>query len=238
MDIEPELSIIVLCYRAEEEIIPFARKVKSIASNLTDNFEIILVGNYIEGSSDRTKEIVEKIAHEDNYFRTICKPKKGMMGWDMREGLMQAKGKYLCIIDGDGQFPTESIVKCFEMIKDGELGMVKTYREHREDGVYRIFISQIYNLLFSMLFPTVKSKDVNSKPKIITRDVYDKMNLTSDDWFIDAEIMINISKIGVKYYEFPINFYKLEGRASFVKFSAIIEFVRNLFIFRFKKNKK
>ncbi|MBP7509224.1 MAG: glycosyltransferase family 2 protein, partial [Prolixibacteraceae bacterium] len=209
MDAVNELSIIILCYRAEEEIIPFAKKVKKIAQTLSDNFEIILVGNYIEGSSDRTKEVVERIASEDNTFRTVCKPKKGMMGWDMREGLMLADGKYLCVIDGDGQFPIESIIKCFEIIKTNQFGLVKTYRKLREDGIYRKFISQIYNWSFSMLFPRVKSKDVNSKPKIITREVYEKLGLTSDDWFIDAEIMINISKLGVKYYEFPINFYKL-----------------------------
>jgi len=62
------------------------------------------------------------------------------------------------------------------------------------------------------------------------------MVLTSDDWFIDAEIMININKLGIKYYEFPIEFHELIGRSSFVKFSAIFEFIRNLFVFRFKKN--
>lgn len=235
MEKHPKLSIIILCYRSEEHIIMFAQRVKELAEKLGDSFEIILVGNYIEGSEDRTKEIVEQIAQEDTTFKAVCKPKKGMMGWDMKEGFSYANGEFLCVIDGDGQFPIESITLCYKTIKTGSYGLVKTYRKKRKDGFYRKFVSIIYNLLFSILFPNVKSKDVNSKPKILTRNAYERMALTSDDWFIDAEIMINIGKLGIKYCEFPTDFYELHGRSSFVKFSAIIEFIKNLFIFRFKK---
>jgi hypothetical protein len=62
----------------------------------------------------------------------------------------------------------------------------------------------------------------------------DSLVLTSDDWFIDAEIMINTNKLGIAFYEFPIEFYKLHGWASFVKFSAIFEFIRNLIHYKFR----
>lgn len=235
MQNRPELSIIILCYRSEEQIIGFAQDVKNLATKFGDTFEIVLVGNYVEGSDDRTKEIVEQIAAEDATFKTVCKPKEGMMGWDMREGFSNAIGKYICVIDGDGQFPIESITQCYETIKKGDYGLVKTYRKKREDGVYRRFISGVYNIIFSILFSKVNSKDVNSKPKILTREAYEQMSLTSDDWFIDAEIMININKLGIPYREFPVDFLELEGRKSFVKFSAILEFLQNLLVFRFRK---
>jgi glycosyltransferase involved in cell wall biosynthesis len=230
-----ELSIIVLCYMAEKQIVEFTKELKRTAEKLTDSFEIILVANYIEGSGDKTGMYVEEIAKGDSVFKTVCKPKEGMMGWDMKQGLSVANGKLLCVIDGDGQFPIEAINQCFEIIKKGSYGLVKTYRDKRNDGFYRKFISVFYNSLFSILFPSVKSKDINSKPKIFPYDVYKSMVLTSDDWFIDAEIMLNINKLGIKYHEFPVVFYELHGRTSFVKFSAIFEFIRNLFLFRFIK---
>ena len=233
MSKRPELSIVILCYRSEEKIIGFADKVKELATTLSDSFEIILVGNYIEGSTDKTKEIVEQIAREDAVFKTITKPKRGMMGWDMKEGLAFAQGDFICVIDGDGQYPIGSIARCFENIKTGEFDLVKTYRERRNDGIYRRLVSTVYNLLFSILFPRVRSKDVNSKPKMFTRELLDSLDLTSDDWFIDAEIMIDTSRLDKSIHEFPIEFYKLDGRASFVKFSAIFEFIRNLFRYRF-----
>ena len=206
MQKNPELSVVVLCYRSEYSIIPFVEKVKKTVEKLTDNFEIILVANYIENSDDKTASIVKEIAKNDSVYKTICKPKKGMMGWDMKEGLAVTKGDYICIIDGDGQFPIENISQCYNEIKTGTYSLVKTFRVKREDGLYRKTISTIYNFTFSTLFPALNSKDINSKPKIFTRQVYNQMNLTSDDWFIDAEIMIEIKRLGVPFFEFPTEF--------------------------------
>ncbi|WP_304235869.1 glycosyltransferase family 2 protein [Jiulongibacter sediminis] len=230
----PELSIVILCYRSGESILDFARQTKQLISTLTDSFEIVLVGNYFENSDDRTKDYISQLEKEDAVYRGICLPKEGMMGWDMRKGLEHSRGEYICVMDGDGQFPIDSISRCFEKIKEGGYGLVKTYRTTRGDGLYRTVISKIYNTLFKILFPHIRAKDINSKPKILTRECYSKLNLKSDDWFIDAEIMINIGKQGVKIAELPVEFEKLAGRQSFVKPSAIIEFLKNLFKYRFK----
>lgn len=227
-----ELSVIILCYRSEESIIEFARKTKTLLENITNSFEIVLVGNYFENSDDKTKKYIEILENEDKVFRGICKPKNGMMGWDMKEGLKIAKGNYLCVIDGDGQFPIDSISQCYSKIKEEKIGLVKTHRETRKDGLYRKTISAIYNSFFKTLFPQVNSNDVNSKPKIMTRDFYESIDLKSDDWFIDAEIMINVGKSNTPFYEIPVTFDKLDNRKSFVKPQAIIEFMINLVKYR------
>jgi glycosyltransferase involved in cell wall biosynthesis len=233
-----DLSIVILCYRSGESIIEFAKTTQNLAAELTPNYQIVLVGNYFENSEDITKTVVEEIARKDSHFKAICKPKEGMMGWDMRTGLDNADGKYICVIDGDGQFPIDSIKKCYETIINGKYDLVKTYRSVRGDGFYRRFISSIYNILFKILFPNFKVQDVNSKPKIISKSAYQKMQLVSDDWFIDAEIMINARRLKLSFFEFPVEFTKLEGRMSFVKVQAILEFLLNLIKFRIKEFKK
>ena len=235
MEANINLSVIILGYRAGDSIKEFAQKTKEIVRKLTSSFEIILVGNYIENSEDKTKDIIEKFVDDNPDFISICKPKKGMMGWDMKEGLNISTGKYICVIDGDGQFPIESIEKCYKEIIRGEYDLVKTYRSRRNDGFYRKLISKVYNFIFFVLFSGIKSKDVNSKPKMFTREAYEIMNLKSDDWFIDAEIMLKINENKMKFYEFPVEFYELSGRASFVKFKAIFEFVKNLISYKLKK---
>lgn len=229
-----ELSVVVLCYRSEESIILIIERLKSVVENLTDNYELILIGNYIPGRADKTKEIVEGIARKDPKIKAIAKPKQGMMGWDMLEGIKASEGDYVCVIDGDGQFPIESVGKCYLTIKEQDLDLVKTYRVKRFDGLYRIIVSRIYNLLFRLLFPFLRSKDINSKPKIMRRSALDKMKLYSTDWFIDAEIMINVRRYKMKISELPIEFYNIK-RSSFVKAGAVFEFIKNLVVFRFKE---
>lgn len=197
-------------------------------------YELILVGNYLEGSDDRTPEVVRDLANHFAQVRAITLPKSGMMGWDMRSGMDAARGKYVCIIDGDGQFPLESVLTCLIKIDTENYDLVKTYRVRREDGLYRRIISTVYNAIFRLLFKT-NYYDVNSKPKIIRREQYVDLALQSDDWFTDAEIMIRATEIGLRVAEIPIHFYRIEERSSFVRPSAIFEFLKNLWDYRFRR---
>jgi glycosyltransferase involved in cell wall biosynthesis len=197
----------------------------------------VLVGNYIEGSDDETPQVVAKLAERSDNIRTVIRPKQGMMGWDMRMGLDAARGTYIGVIDGDGQFPPESIIACLLKCELEDLDLTKTYRVIRDDGLYRRFISMVYNTIFSLLFG-FKVRDINSKPKIIRRDKYELLHLESDDWFADAEIIIRARELGLKIGETPVHFAINDNRGSFVKPKAIFEFSSNLLRYRFSRNQR
>jgi glycosyltransferase involved in cell wall biosynthesis len=229
---EPHFSLVVLCYRSGQSIIPFVDRLQRTLSRFNFSWELVLVGNYIEGSDDETPEVITKLAEGSNNIRTVIRPKQGMMGWDMRMGLDAARGTYIGVIDGDGQFPPESIIACLLKCELEDLDLTKTYRVIRDDGLYRRLISTVYNALFSLLFG-FKIRDINSKPKIIRRDKYELMHLASDDWFADAEIMIRARELGLKIGETPVHFSINDTRGSFVKPRAILEFTSNLLKYRF-----
>lgn len=192
------------------------------------------MGNYVEGADDETPEVVRQLAERSPNIRTVIRPKQGMMGWDMRMGLDAARGTYIGVIDGDGQFPPESIVACLLKAELENLDLTKTYRVIRDDGPYRRLISFVYNSLFKLLFG-FKVRDINSKPKIIRRDKYELLHLTSDDWFADAELIIRAREMGLKIGETPVHFVANDTRGSFVKPTAILEFALNLFKYRFRR---
>ncbi len=158
-----------------------------------------------------------------------------MMGWDMKAGLQAATGQSLAVIDGDGQMPSEDVVRVYQLMKDNELDFAKTYRTKRNDGSYRKLISIVYNILFKIMFPGIKASDMNSKPKIMTRAFYEKINLESNGWFIDAEIMILARRLSLKIGEIETVFHSLDSRPSFVKPLSILEFLFNLFIYRIRE---
>lgn len=201
------------------------------------SWELVLVGNYIEGSDDETPEVVKKLAAGSDNIRTVIRPKQGMMGWDMRTGLDAARGTYIGVIDGDGQFPPESIIACLLKCELEDLDLTKTYRVIRDDGLYRRLISSVYNTIFSLLFG-FKVRDINSKPKIMRRDKYELLNLQSDDWFADAEIVIRARELGLKIGETPVHFSINDTRGSFVKPKAILEFSSNLLKYRFARKQR
>ena len=234
---EPHFSLVVLCYRSGQTIIPFVERLQRTLSRCNFSWELVLVGNYIEGSDDETPQVVTKLAEQSPNIRTVIRPKQGMMGWDMRMGLDAARGTYIGVIDGDGQFPAESIIACLLKCELEDLDLTKTYRVVRDDGWYRRFISAVYNALFSLLFG-FKVRDINSKPKIIRRDKYELLQLESDDWFADAEIVIRARELGLKIGETPVHFSINDKRGSFVKPKAIIEFTSNLLKYRFSPKQR
>lgn len=231
----PDLSVVLLCYRGEDAIPPYVEELKTCLNELHINWEIILVGNYLEGSEDRTPEIVRSIAAQDPKIKAIAKEKEGMMGWDMKRGLEAATGRSVAITDGDGQFPLKDIGRVYKKLIDEDLDMVKTYRIKRSDGIYRLILSTMYNIIFKIMFPGFTCRDANSKPKIFKAEALQKMDLKSDDWFIDAEIMILVRRLKLKFAEIPTQFTELSSRPSFVKPMATIEFVINMILFRLRE---
>jgi len=235
----PELSVVILCYCLKKEIFNFVNKIKAdFKYNNINNYELILVANFLESGNDATPKYAEQIAQKNNNIKCVCRVKKGMMGWDMKSGFEKASGKFIAVIDGDGQMPIKDLIRVYKKIKNKNFDLVKTYRLTRGDGIWRKIISTIYNLIFKLLFPGVKTKDINSKPKIFTRNFYNKLDLKSDDWFIDAEIMINARRLKAKIFEMPTEFLGLSGkRKSFVRLPAIFEFIKNLILFRVREFK-
>ncbi|MBR02324.1 MAG: hypothetical protein CL394_03260, partial [Acidiferrobacteraceae bacterium] len=166
----PEYSIVVLCYGSGDLVYGFVNEaIKCLLANKIHDYQLVLVGNYFKNSNDLTPEILKTLAKNNPRITAVTKQKRGMMGWDMRAGLTAATGKYISVIDGDGQMPVEDLVTVYKQLVNSDYDLVKTFRTTREDGASRKIISSAFNVIFRLLFPSVKSKDINSKPKIFSR---------------------------------------------------------------------
>ncbi|HEV7484668.1 MAG TPA: glycosyltransferase [Thermoanaerobaculia bacterium] len=229
----PELSVVILCYRSGVAARSFAARIgKSLLDAGVDDHQLVLVGNYVAGSDDTTPDVVRELAAADPRIVCSAVEKEGMMGWDLRSGLALATGRYLAVIDGDGQVLVEDLVRIYRLLREQRLDLAKTYRKQRGDGVKRKVISLVFNGLFHILFPGVLARDINAKPKILTRAAFERMTLQSSDWFIDAEIMIQARTLGLRVGETETEFLGLTGRRSFITMAAVFEFLRNLLRYR------
>ena len=232
---KPDISIVVLCYKAGDVATQFANDVIMSMSEITSNWEVILVGNYDKGSNDMTPLIIREMARNNPQIKAVTLVKKGKMGWDARSGFQECNGNTIALVDGDGQMPSEDLKRVYLKLIEEKLDIVKTFRTMRGDGLIRIINSKIYNMVFRILFPGFNIRDVNSKPKIFTRELYDKLTLQSNDFFLDAEIMIKARRYKCKVGEIQTVFAKAKDRRSFIKARHIIEFIRNLVIARWQE---
>ena len=226
--LRPELSAVVLCYRAGADIELVIGPLYEQLQESEHSSELVLVANYWPDQDDPTPGIVRAFAETRDGVLVVSEPKGGGMGWDLRSGLAAASGDVLIAIDGDSQNPTEDVLKMFRLMQVSGVAVMKGLRIARYDGLYRRFISTGYNFLFRALFGTTGLWDINGKPKAIRRSAYEAMKLTSDDWFIDAEIILEARRLGLPIGEMPVVFRRNDLRSSFVRPRAVLEFLRNM----------
>jgi glycosyltransferase involved in cell wall biosynthesis len=223
----PELSAVILCYRAEENVRRVAAGFHAELAASGVPFELILVANY-DDPADRTPALAAEFARENERVEVLMEPKQGAMGWDMRRGLEAAKGSFLVVIDGDEQNPFEDVLRAYRLLVDSGADLVKGRRAERFDGPLRHLVSVVYNALFLLLFRTRGLWDINGKPKGLRRSAYEQLRLSADDWFIDAEIVLQTRDLGLKIKELPVVFHQNQARRSFVRGEAVLEFLRNM----------
>lgn len=226
--VDPDISLVILCYQTGQKIHAFLNRVIENLDELTPHWEIVLVGNYHEGVPDDTPAVVREIAKNNPKIRAVAKPKEGMMGWDARSGFAECTGKTIAIIDGDEQMVAVDIQKAYKMLVSGGYDLVKPFRTVRYDPWIRQVNTRVYNFIYNLLFPGYPIRDVHSKPKIFTREAFQKIELTANDWFMDAELMIQARRYKMKLGEFPTVFHRAVHRKSFVRFHTIFEFIKNL----------
>lgn len=227
--------MIVLCYRADEAV---HRVIDPLYDQLQASgvaYELLLVANQWPDRPDPTSQVVGEFARDRDTVRTVIERKQGAMGFDMRSGLAAARGDYLLVLDGDAQNPVEDVLKMYRQMRATGADVMKGRRTARFDGPYRRLISTVYNFAFSLLFGTRGIWDINGKPKGLTRAAYETLELESDDWFIDAEIVLSARRKGLTVAELPVVFNRNDERASFVRPSAILEFARNMARQRFRR---
>ena len=226
----------MLCYRAGPALTALLEPLYAELDESEVDFELVLVGNY-DSDEDSTPKVVRDFAREHRHAKaTIQRKTEGGMGWDMRDGFAHASGKIMIVMDGDAQNPSEDVLRMFRAMRRTDADLMKGRRTTRLDGVYRRLISAVYNALFLVLFGTRGLRDINGKPKGLTRAAYERISpLVSDDWFIDAEIVIKAKRGGLSIGELPVVFLENKERTSFVRVGAIWEFVVNLARFRWRR---
>jgi len=222
-------SLVIPLYDEAENVERVAREIVAALERAGEPFELVLVDN---GSRDRTRELVTRLASGDRRLRLVLVDKNRGFGSGVLAGLAVARGDAVGFMGGDGQVSADDLAAVVARLRREGLDLVVGRRVARADGWRRRFVSLVYNGLFRLLFRT-RVADVNGSPKAMTRSLLDALALRSKDWFLDAEIVVKAEALKARVGEWPLAFRRREGGASHVRLAAIAEFARNMIRYRF-----
>lgn len=198
----PGLSVVLPAHNEELNIGPMLDACLEALPAVAEEFEVIVVD---DGSRDRTAAIAEE--HVDRAHprvRLLSHDRNRGYGAAIRTGLQHAERDLIFYTDADRQFDVAELAYFLPMMADHDL--VIGFRVYRYDAAFRSIISWGYNRLVALLF-RVRVRDVDCAFKVMRAEVRDKLQLETDDFFIDTELVararkwnFRIGEKGVRHY--------------------------------------
>ncbi len=229
MALKPLLSLVVPCYNEQDNVAKVATSYLTLFKKAKIPYELILVDN---GSRDNTRKVIKQLQRKERGIRLMVVFVNQGYGHGILTGLRDAHGDIVGWVDGDGQIPPDVVLKAYQTLCQTSFDIAMGRRILRKESWYRTLASKVYNLFFRTLF-FVQGFQINSKPKLMRRHVYERFHLISKDWFIDSEILIKARRAHYTIAEIPYTDAQRERGRSTVRFSIVWEFLRNLFRHRF-----
>jgi glycosyltransferase involved in cell wall biosynthesis len=223
-DTSPALSLVLPLYNEEEGLRTIVLDLLAEINRWPIRCELVLVNN---GSIDGTARILKDLEAEFHAIRVVHVPLNMGYGWGIICGLRAATAPIVGFMCGDGQIMPEDVGRVYRRLVEENLDVCKVVRVVRTDGLQRKIMSGVYNTLFRAVF-RVRSLDINGTPKLMRRRCYEELNLTSKDWFIDAEVMIKAVRNGYRIGEVPVEFRPRAIGRSHVRLTTAVEFLRNM----------
>jgi glycosyltransferase involved in cell wall biosynthesis len=225
------LSIVIPAYNEGYHLETVVRRLYDAVHIGEPSSEIIIVNN---GSTDSTPRIATDLTASLHGVRVVdVYPNEGY-GNGVLHGLKAASGDVLGWVHADDQASPQDLLNIFYRLNEAPYDLCKAVRIQRDESVWRLFQSVVYNSVFRLLFG-VPFRDINGTPKLMTRSLYEKLNLGSRDWFLDPETVLKAHDAKARIGEVEILWRARNGGSSHVRLSTALQFIKHMIQYRFSK---
>ncbi len=216
------ISFIIPVYNEEANIRETLHTALAVFPRLCPEFELIVVES---GSTDGSLRIIREEAEKDPRVVVFHQDRKEGMGSALREGYRLSTKSWVCHLEADLPFDFEDVAAASRYF--GEFDFVRGVRigeNGRPDGwiysrgllktLVRIGFHRGYNLFVRVLFGT-SVPDINFSFKLIRAEVLKKLDLRTNGWFIDTELVLELVKAGARFKAIPVKYnVRHRGRSS------------------------
>lgn len=220
----PSLSVFFPAYNDEDNIGKVAGTAVRVLEDMDCDYEVLIVH---DGSPDRTGEVADELARRYPKVRAIHHEKNLGYGAALKTGFTNAKNEYIFYTDGDNQFEVEEMRKFVALVEAGLSDVVVGFRNRKQYTLYRKVVSFTYNLVLQVLFD-LPYRDVDCAFKLVPSSLIDRIDISSVDAFIDAELLIKAQQLGYSVTEIGVTHRPREAGVSGVKTGVILRTIREM----------
>ena len=178
------ISIVIPCYNMEKKI---GRCIDSIKNQSYENFEAIFVD---DGSTDKTKDIIEDTIKSDERLKYFYKENGGVAS-SRNYGIEKATGTYICFIDSDDYVERDYLKELYDNLiaNDSDISICNFSRVYEDKTVENRVERDFYHLIrfpaaWNKLYKTslFKDNDIRFPNKRVGEDlsVFGKLLMLTD----------------------------------------------------------
>jgi dolichol-phosphate mannosyltransferase len=207
-----QIAMIMPVYNEEDTIENTIRELYDKVANKMDNVDIWV---FEDGSTDGTKEVLEKLQSEYPSLHTeITKEKKGYPR-AMKEAFLSinpSEYEYVVAIDSDGQYEPDDFFKLWQIMQRDSPDIVMGRRITRREPPYRRLLSRGLQFLERIMFP-VKCKDVTSVMRLmkveIAHEIAKEVKYSQYNFWLEFTARMALN--GYRIVEIPIAYRERLG---------------------------
>jgi glycosyltransferase involved in cell wall biosynthesis len=168
--------------------------------------EIIVVD---DGSSDGTRELLQRIAPQHPSVRLILHDRNRGKGAAIRTGIQHAAADLVLIQDADLEYDPQEIPQLLKPIQDGKADVVYGSRflgaARRPTMFWHMVANQLLTLMTNVLYNSILS-DMETGYKLFRREVIQAIPLRANRFDFEPEITAKLLRRRVRIFEVPISF--------------------------------
>ncbi len=196
------ISVVSPVYKAEKIVSVLVERIVNSLSQITNNFEIILVD---DGSPDNVWSEIEKEARKDSRVVGIQLSRNFGQHHAITCGLDYCKGEWVVVMDCDLQDQPEVIPLLFQKAQEGHL-VVFASRKERKDS----FFKRLTSVVFKRILGYLTNNNINHRTAnfgIFHRKVIDCCNQFREAHRSFAHM--------IRWTGFPMDFIEVEHASRF-----------------------
>jgi glycosyltransferase involved in cell wall biosynthesis len=195
------LSVVIPCFNEQ-------RTVGAVVDRVVDSpwvAEVIVVD---DGSTDGTRELLEKIEHPR--VRVLLQPQNMGKGAALRRGFTEATAEYVVIQDADLEYDPDEFGLLLEPLEEDLADVVfgsrfLSARPHRVLYFWHSMGNKFLTLLSNM-FTDLNLTDMETCYKAFRRDVIQSITLEEDRFGFEPEVTAKLARGGWRIYEVGISY--------------------------------
>lgn len=221
------LSFVLPMYNEEENIETAVSEAIRVGYKMAQAVEMIIVD---DASIDSSGEIADKLAIVHPEVIVIHHLRNRKLGGALKTGFAAATGEWVLYIDSDLPIAMDDAMKALPLTKTSDV--VIGWRKSRAESKRREIMSKVYNRIIRSLFH-LHVRDVNFAFKLFRRSLLDEIILTSEGSFIDAELLLEMRRVGAVISEIGLDYYpRVAGVSTLAGNRIVLKILREMISYR------